>query len=201
MRPVRRCVAVRERASERRSSERGSGERASERRAVTIGSKRHHPARGRVSAGWRPRSGLNNAVPSMAEAWSSTAGAGLGPAHRQEAGAECRCAACEPLCARARELPVEVARALHGKVTSDGGWASWPQQVTIECGEGKQKEGEKIVLCVCCYWTEAESDREKHSVFFGTHPTHPVFFGTHPTHSRRGFEHYRCRCNFLVIYL
>ena len=34
----------------------------------------------------------------------------------------------------------------------------------MECGEGKQKEGEEIVLCVCCYWTEAESDREKHSV-------------------------------------
>ena len=59
----------------------------------------------------------------------------------------------------------------------------------MECGEGKQKEGEEIVLCVCCYWTEAESDREKHSVFFGTHPTHSVFFGTHPTHSRRDFEH------------
>ena len=48
------------------------------------------PRQGRVSAGWRPKSGLNNAVPSMAEAWSSTAGAGLEPAHRQEAGAECR---------------------------------------------------------------------------------------------------------------
>ena len=59
---------------------------------------------------------------------------------------------------------MEAARALHGKVTSDGGWASWSQQVTMECGEGKQKEGEEIVLCVCCYWTEAESDREKHSV-------------------------------------
>ena len=59
---------------------------------------------------------------------------------------------------------MEAARALHGKVTSDGGWASLSQQVTMECGEGKQKEGEEIVLCVCCYWTEAESDREKNSV-------------------------------------
>ena len=35
----------------------------------------------------------------------------------------------------------------------------------MECGEGKRKEGEEIVLCVCCYWTEAKSDseREKHS--------------------------------------
>ena len=37
--------------------------------SVTIGLKRHHPARGRVSAGWRPRSGFNNAVSSMAGAW------------------------------------------------------------------------------------------------------------------------------------
>ena len=57
--------------------------------------------------------------------------------------------------ARARaascQWPVEAARALHGKkvVTSDGGWASWPQEVTMECGEGKQKEGEEIVfVCV-----------------------------------------------------
>ena len=34
---------------------------------VAIGLKRHHPARGRVSAGWRPRSGFNNAVPSTAD--------------------------------------------------------------------------------------------------------------------------------------
>ena len=101
-----------------------------------------------MSAGLRPRSGLNNAVPSMAEAWSSTAGAGLEPAHRQEAGTECRWQRAS-LCARARELPVEAARALHGKVTSDGGWAPWSQEVTMECGEGKQKEGKKIVfLCV-----------------------------------------------------
>ena len=33
---------------------------------VRIDLKRHHPARGRVGAGWRPRSGFNNAVLSMA---------------------------------------------------------------------------------------------------------------------------------------
>ena len=43
-----------------------------------------------TTAGWRPRSGFNIAVLSMAEAWSSTAGAGLESAYRQEAGAECR---------------------------------------------------------------------------------------------------------------
>ena len=31
----------------------------------------------------------------------------------------------------------------------------------MECGAGKRKEGEEIVLCLCCYWTEAKSDREK----------------------------------------
>ena len=50
---------------------------------------------------------------------------------------------------RKRELAVEAARALHGKVTSDGGWESWSQEVTMESGEGKQKEGEEIVfVCV-----------------------------------------------------
>ena len=48
----------------------------------------------------------------------------------------------------------------------------------MECGEGKRKEGEEIVLCVCCYWTEAKSDREKHSVFFDTHPTRSPPFPT-----------------------
>ena len=48
----------------------------------------------------------------------------------------------------------------------------------MECGEGKQKEGEEIVVYVCCYWTGAKSDREKHSVFFGTHPTQSPPFCT-----------------------
>ena len=52
---------------------------------VTVGLKRHYPARGRVSAGWRPRSGINNAVPSMAGSLEV-----VRPAHGQEAGAECR---------------------------------------------------------------------------------------------------------------
>ena len=34
---------------------------------VTIGLKRHHPARGRVGAEWRPKSGFNNAVLSTAD--------------------------------------------------------------------------------------------------------------------------------------
>ena len=80
-------------------------------------------------------------------------------------------------------MPVEAARELHGKVTSDGGCTSWSQQVTMECGEGKQKEGEEIVLCVCCYWTEAESDREKHSV-----PIPPMSMVPIPPHSRQDFE-------------
>ena len=55
---------------------------------MTIGLKRHYPARGRVSAGWRPGSGFNNAVPSMVGSlevvrsglgWDPLMGRRLGP--------------------------------------------------------------------------------------------------------------------------
>ena len=43
---------------------------------------------------------------------------------------------------------------------------SWPQKVTMECGEGKQKEGEDAFSVAVVQ--KQESDREIHSVFFGT---------------------------------
>ena len=69
---------------------------------MTIGLKRHYPARGRVSAGWRPRSGFNNAVPSMAGSlevvrlglgWDPLMGRRLGPSADEQRAS---------LCARAR---------------------------------------------------------------------------------------------------
>jgi len=69
---------------------------------VAIGLKRHYPARGRVSAGWRPRSGFNNAVPSMAGSlevvrlgldWGPLMGRRLGPSANEQRAS---------LCARAR---------------------------------------------------------------------------------------------------
>ena len=47
----------------------------------------------------------------------------------------------------------------------------------MECGEGKQKEGEEIVFDVAVVQKQ-ESDREKHSVFFDTHPTRSPPFTT-----------------------
>ena len=83
------------------------------------------------------------------------------------------------LCARARaSCQVEAARELHGKVTSDGGWASWSQEVTMECGEGKQKQGEDIVFVYVAVVQKQESDRELHSLFFTTHLPEPAF--SHP---------------------
>ena len=76
--------------------------RTDDRRTVTIGLKRHYPARGRVSAGWRPRSGFNNAVPSMAGSlevvrlglgWDPLMGRRLGPSADEQRAS---------LCARAR---------------------------------------------------------------------------------------------------
>ena len=67
-----------------------------------------------------------------------------------------------------------------GKVRSDGGWASWSQEVTVECGEGKQKEDEEIIFCVLLLDRSRESDIEMHS---------SVFFGTHPTQSPPAFSH------------
>ena len=65
---------------------------------VTIGLKRHYPARGRVSAGWRPRSGINSAVPSMAGSlevvrlglgWDPLMGRGLGPSADEQRASVC----------------------------------------------------------------------------------------------------------------
>ena len=67
---------------------------------MTIGLKRHYPARGRVSAGWRPRSGINNAVPSMAESlevvrlglgWDPLMGRRLGPSADEQRASVCAC--------------------------------------------------------------------------------------------------------------
>ena len=69
---------------------------------MTIGLKRHYPARGRVSAGWRPGSGFNNAVPSMVgslevvrsgRGWDPLMGRRLGPSADEQR---------SRLCARAR---------------------------------------------------------------------------------------------------
>ena len=65
---------------------------------MTIGLKRHYPARGRVSAGWRPRSGINNAVPSMAGSlevvrlglgWDPLMGRRLGPSADEQRASVC----------------------------------------------------------------------------------------------------------------
>ena len=65
---------------------------------VTVGLKRHYPARGRVSAGWRPRSGINNAVPSMAGSlevvrlglgWDPLMGRRLGPSADEQRASVC----------------------------------------------------------------------------------------------------------------
>ena len=51
-----------------------------------------------------------------------------------------------------------------------------------------RKWAKKSFLCVLLV-DQAESDREKHSVFFGQAESdrekHSVFLGTHPTHSRQ----------------
>ena len=39
----------------------------------------------------------------------------------------------------------------------------------MECGEGKQKEGEEIVFYYAAVVQKQEIDREMHSVFFTTH--------------------------------
>ena len=65
---------------------------------MTIGLKRHYPARGRVSAGWRPRSGFNNAVPSMVGSlevvrsglgWDPLMGRRLGPSADEQRASVC----------------------------------------------------------------------------------------------------------------
>jgi hypothetical protein len=65
---------------------------------VTIGLKRHYPARGRVSAGWRPGSGFNNAVPSMVGSlevvrsglgWDPLMGRRLGPSADEQRASVC----------------------------------------------------------------------------------------------------------------
>ena len=66
--------------------------------SVTIGLKRHYPARGRVSAGWRPGSGFNNAVPSMVGSlevvrsglgWDPLMGRRLGPSADEQRASVC----------------------------------------------------------------------------------------------------------------
>ena len=65
---------------------------------MTIGLKRHYPARGRVSAGWRPGSGFNNAVPSMVgslevvrsgRGWDPLMGRRLGPSADEQRASVC----------------------------------------------------------------------------------------------------------------
>ena len=73
---------------------------------MTIGLKRHYPARGRVSAGWRPGSGFNNAVPSMVGSlevvrsglgWDPLMGRRLGPSADEQRASVCAraCARCQ----------------------------------------------------------------------------------------------------------
>ena len=65
-----------------------------------------------------------------------------------------------------------------GYIRYDGGWASWSQEVSMECGEGKHKEGEENVFYVSVVQKQ-KSDREMHSVFFATHPAPELTF-SHP---------------------
>ena len=128
---------------------------------MTIGLKRHYPAKWRVSAGWQPRSGITMPCPPRRRPGVARLGLGWNPLIGRRLGLsvdEKRAS----LCARARASCQwrQLAR-YTGRLNpmADGHHGSWSQQVTMECGEGKQKEGKEIVVCVCCYWTEAESDR------------------------------------------
>ena len=153
---------------------------------MTIGLKRHYPARGRVSAGWRPRSGFNNAVPSMAGSlevvrsglgWDPLMGRRLGPSADEQRAS---------VCARARARCQWRQLANYtGRLHPMADVASWSQQVTMECGEGKQKEGEEIVfVCVVIGPKPRVTERSircpSHSHSKHVCPSH--------SHSRQDFE-------------
>ena len=117
---------------------------------MTIGLKRHYPARGRVSAGWRPRSGFNNAVPSMAGSlevvrsglgWDPLMGRRLGPSADEQ-----RASVCARARARCqwRQLANYTGR-LH-PIADVGHPQMYVGEALNVCYEEGKKEGEEIVF-------------------------------------------------------
>lgn len=120
---------------------------------MTIGLKRHYPARGRVSAGWRPGSGFNNAVPSMVgslevvrsgRGWDPLMGRRLGPSADEQ-----RASVCARARARCqwRQLANYTGR-LH-PIADVGHPQMYVGEALNVCYEEYKKEGEEIVFeCV-----------------------------------------------------
>ena len=110
-----------------------------------------YPARGRVSAGWRPRSGINNAVPSMAGSlevvrlglgWDPLMGRRLGPS-ADEQRASVVCAHARARC-QWRQLANYTGR-LH-PIADVGHLQLYVGEALNVCYEEGKKEGEEIVF-------------------------------------------------------
>ena len=149
---------------------------------MTIGLKRHYPARGRVSAGWRPRSGFNNAVPSMVGSlevvrsglgWDPLMGRRLGPSADEQ-----RASVCARARARCqwRQLANYTGR-LH-PIADVGHPRMYVGEALNVCYEEYKKEGEEIVFeCVISGPKQSVTER---SIRCPIWPSVPI-----PSHSRQ----------------
>jgi hypothetical protein len=147
---------------------------------VTIGLKRHYPARGRVSAGWRPGSGFNNAVPSMVgslevvrsgRGWDPLMGRRLGPSADEQ-----RASVCAHARARCqwRQLANYTGR-LHP--IADVGHPQMDVGEALNvCYEDCKKEGEEIVFeCVISGPKQCVTERSIRCPIWPSVPIPPPF--------------------------